>query len=247
MRRIFSQKAHGVHTSSNVHMRPNWKTRFWKTSTPLVVGFVGLAVLTFVTFQLGFELASAGFAYLILIALLSLTGDYIGSIVLSIAAVACLNFFFSPPLFSLRVDYPQDVVALAAFLITSIAIAGLTARVRKIAGERQASQKALIDTIPALVWSAGPDGLRDFHNQNWLQFTGLSAEEAAGEGWAAVLHPDDRTLIVNKWRSALASGEPFEAEGRARDANGEYGAFIARAVPLRNEFRYHCQMVWNKY
>ncbi len=216
-------------------MRPNWKTRFWKTATPLVVGFVGLAVLTFVSFQLGFELASAGFAYLILIALLSLTGNYIGSIVLSIAAVACLNFFFTPPIFGLRVDYPQDVVALAAFLITSIAISGLTARVRKIAEEHQASQKALIDTIPALVWSAGPDGLRDFHNQNWLQFTGISAEEAAGEGWAAVLHPDDRTLIVNKWRSALASGEPFEAEGRARDANGEYRAFITRAVPLRND------------
>jgi PAS domain-containing protein len=80
-----------------------------------------------------------------------------------------------------------------------------------MADEAQASQKALVDTIPALAWSARPDGARDFHSERWLEFAGLSAEEASGESWAD-LHPQDRVAVVDRWRLAVATGEPFEVE-----------------------------------
>ena len=38
--------------------------------------------------------------------------------------------------------------------------------------------RLVVDTIPTLAWSAGPDGSAEFHNQRWLDYTGLSAKQA---------------------------------------------------------------------
>ena len=62
-------------------------------------------------------------------------------------------------------------------------------RGRSAASER--NLKLIIDTIPALAWSARPDGSAEFFNQHYLDFIGLSAEQASGWGWTAAVHPDD--------------------------------------------------------
>lgn len=154
--------------------------------------------------------------------------------VLSVIAVGCLNYFFTPPLFSFRVDDVQDGVALVAFLLTSIAITALTTRIRAEAETREASQRAMIDTIPAMIWSALPDGSRDFNSQRILQYTGLSEQEAVGEGWAATIHPEDRARALEAWHRAIETGEPFEVEARGRSVTGEYRLFQMQAEPQRD-------------
>ena len=72
--------------------------------------------------------------------------------------------------------------------------------------------RAIVDTIPALVWSARPDGSVEFFNRRWLDYTGLSAEQTQGWGWKAVVHPEDLDRLVDYWRSILSSGEPGEIE-----------------------------------
>jgi GAF domain-containing protein len=52
--------------------------------------------------------------------------------------------------------------------------------------------RTIIDTIPALAWSARPDGSAEFFNRRWLDYAGLSAEEASDWGWTVALHPEDR-------------------------------------------------------
>jgi PAS domain S-box-containing protein len=94
--------------------------------------------------------------------------------------------------------------------------------------------RVIIDTIPALAWSALPDGSAEFLNQRWLDYTGLSAE-ALERGWREAIHPDDFTKLVDKWRAILASGDPGEHEARMRRFDGEYRWFLFRAVPLRDE------------
>ena len=56
--------------------------------------------------------------------------------------------------------------------------------------------RAIIETIPALVWSAGPDGSAEFFNRRWLDYTGLSYDEARDWGWAKVIHPEDLSRLV---------------------------------------------------
>ena len=101
--------------------------------------------------------------------------------------------------------------------------------------ERLRELREMIDTIPALAWCAHRDGSAEFLNRRWLDYTGLSAEQALGWGWQAAIRPDDLDGLVEKWRSSLASGTPVEAEARMRRFDGQDRWFLFRAEPLRNE------------
>jgi PAS domain S-box-containing protein len=91
--------------------------------------------------------------------------------------------------------------------------------------------RLVVDTIPTLAWSARSDGSADFFNQRWLDYTGLSAEQARDWGWTVAIHSDDLNGLVDYWRSVLASGEPGEIEGRLRRFDGVYRWFLFRATP----------------
>jgi PAS domain S-box-containing protein len=95
--------------------------------------------------------------------------------------------------------------------------------------------RELIETIPAMAFAIGCDGSIEFVSRQWIEFSGMSAEQTTGEAWAATLHPDDREEHIAKWRVAHASGEPFENEARHRDAQGSYRWLLVRAVPSRDE------------
>jgi PAS domain S-box-containing protein len=115
---------------------------------------------------------------------------------------------------------------------------------REIA-ERQQAEDALrgsedrlrlvIDTVPALIHTGLPDGQLDFFNQRWLDFVGLSLEDLSGWKWTAAIHPEDVAAMVERWRAALVTGEPYEHEARVRRADGEYHWMVHREVPLRDE------------
>jgi PAS domain S-box-containing protein len=95
--------------------------------------------------------------------------------------------------------------------------------------------KLIIDTIPALAWSARPDGSADFFNQHYLDYVGLSSEQASGWGWTAAVYPDDLQGLAATWHRALTSEAPREAEARLRRHDGAYRWFLFRANPLRDE------------
>jgi PAS domain S-box-containing protein len=100
-----------------------------------------------------------------------------------------------------------------------------------IEGPGDEAIRLVVDTIPTLAWSAGPDGSAEFFNQRWLDYTGLSAEQAAGSGWAVAIHADDLNDLMEYWRRVVASGQPGEIEGRLRRSDGAYGWFLFRATP----------------
>jgi PAS domain S-box-containing protein len=95
--------------------------------------------------------------------------------------------------------------------------------------------RTTIDTIPAYVFSALPDGSFDFISQSLLDLTGFSPEAIFGWDWTIAVHPEDRDRAVEKWRESLATGEPRENEHRIRQANGEYRWFLARNSALRDD------------
>src|SRR5882724_8006915 len=98
----------------------------------------------------------------------------------------------------------------------------------------QARQAQDVDAIPTLAWSARPDGSAEFFNRRWLDYTGLSSEEASNWGWAAALHTEDRDRLLDCWRHLLDSGEAGEIEARLRRYDGDYRWFLFRVEPVRD-------------
>ena len=105
----------------------------------------------------------------------------------------------------------------------------------------------IINTIPTTAWTTRPDGYCDFLNQRWLDYAGMTAEQAAGWGWAEAIHPDDRKGLVEYWQSSLASGTPAETEARMRRFDGSYRWFLFRANPLRDRIGENRQVVRNQH
>jgi len=93
--------------------------RFWRSAAQCLLGSIAVALVTFVCFRLQLSAGIAALLYLIVVVLLSATDAFVPSIFISIIAVLCLNYFFIPPIFSLRLDNPLDTVALVAFLGTA--------------------------------------------------------------------------------------------------------------------------------
>jgi PAS domain-containing protein len=62
----------------------------------------------------------------------------------------------------------------------------------------EAQLRKIIDTIPTLAWSARSDGSAEFFNRHWLDYAGLSAEEASDWGWTVALHPEDRDRLMRR-------------------------------------------------
>jgi formate hydrogenlyase transcriptional activator len=95
--------------------------------------------------------------------------------------------------------------------------------------------RTMIDQMPTLAWSCRPDGSAEFVNQRWLDYAGLSMEEAVGWGWQATIHPEDLGKTMETWLRIVASEEPGKDEARLRRFDGEYRWFLFRAVPVRDE------------
>jgi two-component system sensor histidine kinase KdpD len=94
-------------------------------------GSAGVVLLTAVGFRTGMNLASAISLYLFLIVLQSLTGDFLSSLFIAALSAACLDFFFTEPLFSLYINNPRGILALGGFAFTSLVITKLVSQVRK--------------------------------------------------------------------------------------------------------------------
>src|SRR3984885_2855918 len=101
--------------------------------------------------------------------------------------------------------------------------------------EQEKKFRDAVETIPAMAWITGPDGVVQFRNRRWVEYTGLSQLGKAEEAGTIAVHPEDRDRIVRRLGASFASGEPFEEEMRIRRTDGEYRWFLARAVPLRDK------------
>ena len=93
----------------------------------------------------------------------------------------------------------------------------------------------LANTLPQMVWITAPNGYHKHYNKHWWDYTGLTYEQARGEGWSKILHPDDAPRAQQRWNESLASGEPYEIEYRIRrQSDGSYRWFLGRALPRKN-------------
>jgi len=94
--------------------------------------------------------------------------------------------------------------------------------------------RLVANTAPVLIWMAGADKLCTYFNQPWLEFTGRPLEADLGNGWTEVVHPDDRSALLDTYTQVFDRRGRFEMEYRLRRHDGEYRWVSDIGVPRFN-------------
>jgi PAS domain S-box-containing protein len=96
----------------------------------------------------------------------------------------------------------------------------------------EARVRALVDSLPQLLWSNRVDGFCDYLSPQWVAYTGVPAEQHRGDGWLDAIHPDDRDHVQAAWARAVAGIEPLDVEYRIRRHDGVWRWFSGRAAAI---------------
>jgi len=109
-------------------------------------------------------------------------------------------------------------------------------RTRAEAALRESEDKLrqIIDTVPGLIWSTGPDGEPTHVSQRLLDYSGMRFEDFKDVGWEAFVHPDDFPETAKAFDQAIQTGISYRGVLRLRRADGEFRWHHARCEPLRD-------------
>ncbi|CAH2600511.1 Histidine kinase [Rhodovastum atsumiense] len=99
----------------------------------------------------------------------------------------------------------------------------------------EARFRALAEAIPSLLFETDAEGQVVYLNPRFAEYAGVAMDELMGEGWLAILHPDDRDRTLATWMEAVRAGGTYEIEYRFRRHDGAYRWFLGRGVPVRDK------------
>jgi two-component system, cell cycle sensor histidine kinase and response regulator CckA len=90
--------------------------------------------------------------------------------------------------------------------------------------------RALLDSLPNLLWTLLPEGPCDYLSPQWIAYTGTLEADLLGDGWLRQLHPDDRERVQAEWAASVGRGAALYTELRIRRSDGVYRWFRAQIV-----------------
>lgn len=123
-----------------------------------------------------------------------------------------------------------------AGVVTGRDVTVMTEKISEIKEQDEERFRLICDTMPQLVWTCTPDGLYDFLNSRWFEYTGFKPEQCLGKGLESLVHPDDMPETLARWQKSLHNGEPFKAEYRCRGGkDGEWRWYLGQALAVRNK------------
>ncbi len=105
----------------------------------------------------------------------------------------------------------------------------------RLLAESERRFRQVVETLPQMVWTCQADGSTDYLSPQWVNYTGIAADQQLCFGWQEQIHPDDRAALLAAWLDSAHSGEDFKSEFRIRRFDGIYRWFYTLAVPLRNQ------------
>lgn len=100
--------------------------------------------------------------------------------------------------------------------------------------QRSRSLRALLDSVPEMIWSHAADGRYEYYNRTWRDFTGMDVGGLRAGRRIDLVHPDDAARAQAIWEHSLATGEPYECEYRMRHRSGGYRWVVSRGRARRN-------------
>ena len=107
--------------------------------------------------------------------------------------------------------------------------------------ESERTLRQLVETLPAMIDCAAPDGEPIYRSQQLREFLGYNLEdldEAGDSRLAGTLeagvHPDDLAGVKERYAHSLSTGQPYTRKHRLRRFDGEYRWVETRAAAMHN-------------
>lgn len=104
-------------------------------------------------------------------------------------------------------------------------------RTEKAFRESQQLFQTLAQMSPVGIFRTTADGNTSYVNPKWTELSGLSFEEALGDGWLHAVHPDDREIIRKGWQIKTQTAEKSITEYRFLKKDGSEVWVLGNAMP----------------
>ncbi len=134
------------------------------------------------------------------------------------------NFVYQP---YREVDDTISGIVLIAYEVTEQVL------VKKAVAESEEKFRSMTDLMPVKVSYGDANGVTNYFNERWIEYTGLNLDELVSFGWDKIVHPDDKKKLSKNWVNALKNGTNFEIEIRILDKNKKYHWHLSRMKPIR--------------
>ena len=184
----------------------------------ILLGGVALSLVTLFGLPFTIHRGAVALIYLMIVAVVSLTGDLVSSAAIGLAATLCLRYFFAPPPASARIDKPLDIAALITFLATAAILTRLISRKQQLTEQLRRRQAYLAEVqrlshtgsfgwrLPAgeLLWSE-----ETFRIFQYDRSTIPTAEHVFQR-----VHPEDAASVKQTIERASRDGKDFDHEYR---------------------------------
>lgn len=95
--------------------------------------------------------------------------------------------------------------------------------------------RLLADSIPTICWMADTSGVIYWYNKRWYDYTGFTYGKSTPKDWESAHDPEDHQHIIEKWKEANKTGEPFDMVISLRGADGVYRPFLSHILPSKDE------------
>ncbi|AOD15268.1 two-component system sensor protein [Xanthomonas fragariae] len=99
----------------------------------------------------------------------------------------------------------------------------------------EARLRGLADTLPQIIFIAGPDGQPHYFNQRWYEYTGLDPANNDAAAWQQAHTADGLRLSAQAWTLALSGERAYEVECELHRHDGHSRWHLARALPVRGD------------
>jgi PAS domain S-box-containing protein len=198
-----------------------------------LAGTTAIALVTWGCFLIGTSTGAASLAYMLVIVFASMFDSAISSVVLSIIAVLCLDYFFTPPIFEFEVASGRDIFALIVFVITSLVITGLVRRVGRLAAARRERAELIDLTHDTILVRDMNDAIIDW-NHGAQELYGWTRQEAVGKTAREFLKTDFGIPSDEVMATVLRTGR-WEGEVTQSRRDGERVIVSSRWALRRDE------------
>lgn len=97
---------------------------------------------------------------------------------------------------------------------------------------QQAELAAVNDASPLGLFRTGPDGACTYVNRTYEEMSGITREQALGDGWAKAIHPEDRLKVFQAWGKSSRTNQAYQGVYRFRHPSGRIVWASMKTAPI---------------